>query len=37
MIYTICSKNLMRKDFHEIFCADDGKFVRCKGVLAKKF
>ena len=30
LIYTICSKNLTNTDFHEIFPANDGKFIRCK-------
>ena len=28
-IYTICSKNLTNTDFHEIFPANDRKFIRC--------
>ena len=30
LIYTICSKNLSKKDFHGIFSANYAKFFRCK-------
>ena len=30
LVYTICSRNLMNKDFHEIYPLNDGKFIRCE-------
>ena len=41
LIYTICSKNSMNKDFHEILISNDREFIRSrpwvKRLLSGKF